>query len=313
MSIMDFIAIDFETANHNFSSACSLGIAKVKNGAIKECSSYLINPKQPFLNTNVLIHGIKESDVKNAPTFDDVIIQLLPEFSHYPLIAHNAAFDREVLRRCSNKYKIELPKITWYCTLELLKTNYVNLKSYSLKEACDYLGITLENHHCSREDACAAAEIMLHLLKDETTSIFTIDQSYSKRPNNTSHMIQASSLHSSHSSKFDMEPDYQESSVTYDEVNEITFSDKTFVITGDIPNYSRNELLQLIESRGGRNVSAISKNVDYLIVGMQNKNLIKDVSSVKSTKILKAEQLREKGAKIKILSDEFFLSQLSKE
>lgn len=45
------------------------------------------------------------------------------------------------------------------------------------------------------------------------------------------------------------------------------FSKKTFVITGTLEKYGRSEAKGLIEQRGGKVTSAISKNTDYLLLG----------------------------------------------
>jgi DNA ligase (NAD+) len=42
---------------------------------------------------------------------------------------------------------------------------------------------------------------------------------------------------------------------------------KTFVLTGSLPTYTREEARAMIESSGGRIAAGISKNVDYLVVG----------------------------------------------
>ncbi len=42
---------------------------------------------------------------------------------------------------------------------------------------------------------------------------------------------------------------------------------KTFVISGVFENYSRDELKQLIEQHGGKNVGSISGNTDFLVAG----------------------------------------------
>lgn len=42
---------------------------------------------------------------------------------------------------------------------------------------------------------------------------------------------------------------------------------KTFVITGTLPNYSRDEAKELIEKEGGHVSSSVSKNTDYLLAG----------------------------------------------
>jgi len=45
------------------------------------------------------------------------------------------------------------------------------------------------------------------------------------------------------------------------------FTGKSFVVTGSLRNYSRDEIESLIESLGGRATSSVSAKTDYLIVG----------------------------------------------
>lgn len=50
----DFVTIDFETANNNLNSACSLGIVAVKDLEIVEREYYLIKPPtNNFNNDNI--------------------------------------------------------------------------------------------------------------------------------------------------------------------------------------------------------------------------------------------------------------------
>lgn len=42
---------------------------------------------------------------------------------------------------------------------------------------------------------------------------------------------------------------------------------KRIVITGTLPNYSRNEVKELIEAHGGSTTSSVSKNTDYVVAG----------------------------------------------
>ncbi|MBE1555343.1 hypothetical protein [Sporosarcina limicola] len=55
---MDFVAIDFETANSLRSSVCSVGIVQVKNGKIIKEIQSLINPLSEFHYYNTKIHLI---------------------------------------------------------------------------------------------------------------------------------------------------------------------------------------------------------------------------------------------------------------
>ena len=68
---MNFIAIDFETANEKRASACSLGMTIVKNGQVVDELYYLIKPKElRFSPMNTWIHGLRANDVKNAKEFE---------------------------------------------------------------------------------------------------------------------------------------------------------------------------------------------------------------------------------------------------
>jgi DNA polymerase-3 subunit epsilon len=59
---MNFIAIDFETANSNRYSPCEIGLVKVEDFKIVEQKSFLIKPKDNYFDYyNTLLHGIDES------------------------------------------------------------------------------------------------------------------------------------------------------------------------------------------------------------------------------------------------------------
>jgi len=45
------------------------------------------------------------------------------------------------------------------------------------------------------------------------------------------------------------------------------FEGLTFVITGTLPTFSRTEITEFIQSKGGKVSSSVSKNTDYLVVG----------------------------------------------
>lgn len=55
---MDFIAMDFETANRKRASACSLALVVVQQNKVVDSFYTLINPQMQFDAQNIHIHGI---------------------------------------------------------------------------------------------------------------------------------------------------------------------------------------------------------------------------------------------------------------
>jgi DNA ligase (NAD+) len=42
---------------------------------------------------------------------------------------------------------------------------------------------------------------------------------------------------------------------------------KTFVVTGTLPTYSREQIKELIQNNGGKVTDSVSKKTDYLVMG----------------------------------------------
>ena len=65
---MNFVAIDFETANYSPDSACAIGLVKVVGGEIVDKAVHLIRPPtREFVFT--YIHGLKWKDVARSDDF----------------------------------------------------------------------------------------------------------------------------------------------------------------------------------------------------------------------------------------------------
>ena len=70
------------------------------------------------------------------------------------------------------------------------------------------------------------------------------------------------------------------------------FTNKTFVITGTFDNYTRDELTELIEEYGGRVLSSVSKNLDYLLLGDDPGSKYTKAKELNIT-IIKEEKIKE--------------------
>ncbi len=160
---MNFVAMDFETANHQPYSACSLALVMVKNSQIVDEFYTLIQPETPFFWRNVQIHGIHQEDVRNAPKFPEVWQTIQPCFQKNRLVvAHNAAFDTKVLAGCLDYYHLEQPNYLSLCTVKSSRRLFPEFPNHRLNTVCENLNIQLDHHHDALEDSRACAEILLY-------------------------------------------------------------------------------------------------------------------------------------------------------
>lgn len=160
--MIDFCAIDFETATHEKNSACEMGICVVENGKIVQTKTWLIKPPSfPYFNKyNIEIHGIRPEDVSNAPTFDEIWYEAEKMLYGNLMIAHNAAFDAGVLRSCLDYYGIFKPKLKYLCSIQIAKKSWKYLPKFGLKSLAEYHRIQF-NHHRAGADAEVCAKISL--------------------------------------------------------------------------------------------------------------------------------------------------------
>ena len=157
--IMNFVAIDFETANYARDSACAIGLVKVVGGEIVDKAVHLIKPPtREFVFT--YIHGLTWNDVAKSADFGELWPTLEPvlEGAEF-LAAHNASFDKGVLHGCCASYGISVPSLPFQCTVQMARRAW-NIRPTKLSDVCRKLGIAL-NHHEALSDAMACARIVL--------------------------------------------------------------------------------------------------------------------------------------------------------
>ncbi|HJO06681.1 MAG TPA: 3'-5' exonuclease [Chloroflexota bacterium] len=167
-------AIDFETANHESNSACALGVAFVDEGQVSGTFYSLIRPpRMDFVPRFVDIHGIDPEQVESAPTFAQVWEQVAELMAGRTMLAHNASFDKGVLRACLDHYAITQPGYRFGCTVQLARAVWPGSATYKLSAVAERLAIPLE-HHQAESDAIASARIGLEALKE--TGLASLDE-----------------------------------------------------------------------------------------------------------------------------------------
>lgn len=164
--MLNFVAIDFETANKYANSACSLAVVTVENGQITKRSYSLIKP--PFMQFDekcIAIHEILPKDVMDKPTFDKLWPAIYENHLKGKLvIAHNAKFDIGVLRATLDHYNIEWPELDYTCTVKISKRVWPDLQNHKLNTLAAYLGYEFK-HHYALDDAEICAQVAIAAAK----------------------------------------------------------------------------------------------------------------------------------------------------
>lgn len=159
---MNFISMDFETANRYRSSACSIALVVVRNNEIVDSFYSLVNPRDKFEYRNIQVHGITPENVKTAPCFDEVWDHIYPLFDQNHLVAaHNASFDNSVLKASLSAYDITVPHYQSIDTLRVSKMFYPEFPNHKLNTVSELLDINLKQHHNALYDSAACAKILL--------------------------------------------------------------------------------------------------------------------------------------------------------
>jgi DNA polymerase-3 subunit epsilon len=164
---LDYVAIDFETANSSSASACSVGLVKVHDGRVVDKVGWLIRPPYGhdfFSEWNTRIHGIIESDVVGSLGWAEQLPDLLAFAGDDPLVAHNAGFDMGVIRGACAATGLDCPEMRYFCSLQVARKTYT-LDSYRLPMAAMAAGFDDFNHHEALADAEACAAIIAHAAK----------------------------------------------------------------------------------------------------------------------------------------------------
>jgi len=314
---MDFVAIDFETANETRSSACSVGICLFKGGEIVDEYYTLIKPPgNRFSPFNVQIHGITPDDVREKPAFPDVWPRLSELLHNGSCVAHNASFDMSVLCQTLAEYGMPFPNLTFNCTRLIAKRTWPGLISYRLGTLAQSLGIVAPDHH-ALHDARACGQ--LAKLACQEIGVSSLDELVTKLDIQHGRILQGDISRTGHaiSSRIVAARCHDAQRIKVDEIRPSThnfdpshpFFEKVFAFTGTLDSMPRRVAMQRVVDVGGVVGNGVTKDTNFLVVGELDYRTLAS-GETKSAKMRKAEALLAKGQDLEILSEADFLQLL---
>lgn len=81
-----------------------------------------------------------------------------------------------------------------------------------------------------------------------------------------------------------------EKAVSTNEMVSNALQDKTFLFTGKLSLFTREDAEEMVEKHGGKNISAVSKNLNYLVVGEKAGSKLKKAQQIGTIEIIDEQQ-----------------------
>ena len=167
---LTYVVFDSETTGLNprqGDEIVQLAAVRIVNGRRVEGEVFdtLVNPGRPIPAVSTDVHGITDAMVADAPGVEEVVRRFHKFAEGAVLIAHNAPFDMEFLRRVEGQLGVtfDMPVLD---TVLLSAVVYGQHEVHSLDALSHRLGITIpeEERHTALGDAVATADAFLKLL-----------------------------------------------------------------------------------------------------------------------------------------------------
>jgi len=307
--LVEFVAIDFETANESRASACEVSLVRFVNGKATESLTSLVYQDR-FNGFNTSLHGMDEKTVKDAPLFWELWPELRVFIGSSPLLAHYAGFDMSVLVGALEGEPVGA-EIPYFCSL-VMSRRMLELTYYGLPGVADHLGIEYPMEHRAESDARAAGEVACRLLElANSESFLELAKSLKVSPGLLTDDGASGSSYKGHHSgltsadKEQLLRETPESELYADP----DFAGKKIVFTGAMLSMTRTEAELAVMKAGGLPSGTVNSKTNLLVFGYQDPRFLR--GQALSAKRAKADSLRASGSDIEVIDELLFREMLA--
>lgn len=162
-----FAVFDLETVSDGPEAPriMEVGFCFVEEGEIVEEWETLVNPKRPIPSYVRRLTGLNNAAVRKAPTWKEILPQVLEKLEGTILVAHQARFDYDCLNNEISRLTDHRLPNRYMCTVEMSRTLLPGSENYRLETLSQWLDLTHDNPHRAGSDARATAELLCHMFR----------------------------------------------------------------------------------------------------------------------------------------------------
>jgi DNA polymerase-3 subunit epsilon len=301
--VLDYTALDFETANSYRGSPCAVGLVKVRDGVAVDERHWLIRPPEGadwFAWFNVNLHGITAEMVADIPRWKHLLPEILDFIGDDPVVAHNAGFDIGVIRYACAVDNIEWPEMRFLCTLVMAR-RALKLPSYRLPYIVESFGLVMGDHHDPLADAHGVVAVVKVLAEEAgVNDLADLAAAHQMSIGRMSSGIYKGSVAVSTGRGFtpiEVNPDADPDGYLYGRV---------VVFTGTLMSLTRDLARQECARVGASPEQNTTKRTNVLVIGDINPAVLRPGSNV-TGKLRRAFELQDKGQAIEVMTEDDFL------
>lgn len=144
----DYVVFDIETSGLNPAKdkIIEIGAVKYIDNKMVDEFNYLINPKINLEKVIIDVTGLKDNDLIDKPSIEEVLPKFVDFIQDYPLIGHNVSFDIDFINNNLKRIHMDSLNNKVIDTLFLSRITIYDIKNHRLKTLKEYLGLNYGSH-----------------------------------------------------------------------------------------------------------------------------------------------------------------------
>lgn len=288
----EYVVVDIETTglSPEYDEIIEIGAIRVKDGVVIDEFQSLVKPQCRINEFTEKLTSITNEMLENSPELNFVLPSLKNFIADSCIIGYNVNFDLNFLYDSFFKELGFELKNNYVDVLRIARliVNKDEIQNRKLKDIAEYFNLEVDGIHRASKDCILTLQIFIKLRE-------VIRQRYGS--------LEAFIEEQKKARKGYIDIKNITSEVDSIDVDNSCYENE-FVFTGTLEKMNRKDAMQLVVNLGGRIGNSVTKKTNFLVMGELDYS--KTITNEKSSKILKAEELKLKGINIEIIPESVF-------